>query len=67
MKYNCKTPKDLIKIINENKKGDITLATNRQKNIPLDSGFQLLENNPSISENYLIPKSRSVSKRGPSS
>tara|TARA_Y100000994_G_C15642733_1_gene421984 strand:- start:16 stop:1101 length:1086 start_codon:yes stop_codon:yes gene_type:complete len=54
-------------IINENKKGDIMLAINRQKNIPLDSGFQLFENNPSISENYFIPKSMSTSKRSPSS
>ena len=50
-------------IISENKKGEIFLATNRQKNIPLDSGFDLLENNPSVSESYLIPKSMSISKR----
>ena len=54
-------------IISENKKGDIFLASNRQKNIPLDSGFELLENNPSISENYLIPRSMSISKRSSSS
>jgi len=50
-------------IISENKNGDILLATNRQKNLPLDSGFDLIENNPSISGDYLIPQSMSTAKR----
>ena len=56
-----------LSIISDNNKGDILLASNRQKNIPLDSGFELLENKPSTSENYLIPKSMSISKRSTSS
>ena len=50
-------------ILSENKKGDILLATNRQSNIPLDSGFELIGNNPSVSKDYLIPQSMSISKR----
>ena len=50
-------------ILSENKKGDILLATNRQSNIPLDSGFELIGNNPFVSKDYLIPQSMSISKR----
>jgi tetratricopeptide (TPR) repeat protein len=53
-----------LSIVSDNNNGDIFLASNRQKNIPIDSGFKLLEDNPSISKNYLIPKSMSISKRG---
>ena len=53
----------ILSIVSDNNNGDIFLVSNKQKNIPVDSGFKLVEDNPSISKNYLIPKSMSISKR----
>ena len=45
------------------KNGEILFANNKQKNIPLDKGFNLLDNKPSTSSNYFIPKSMSTAQK----
>ena len=55
----------MISSNSNHKNGDIFLANNRQQNIPLDSEFNILENNPSASKNYFIPKSMSTAQKNP--
>ena len=43
--------------------GNIYLAGNRQSNIPLNSGFGLENENPSVSKNYFLPKSMSTKQK----
>ena len=45
------------------KNEEIILAVNRQTNIPLDSGFGIENNNPSVSKNYFIPKSMTTKQK----